>query len=62
MRKATKTKKLYTRSDINKAKAAMLKTLAEISGGRLLLGCCTQGCCDPTAQDWVINPAPKTKK
>jgi hypothetical protein len=43
------TKNVYTREDILQAKASMLGKLAELSGGVLVAGCCTQGCCDPFA-------------
>lgn len=45
----------YTREQLVKAKQAMLDQLAEFSGGELIRGCCTQGCCDPTAQDFVVS-------
>jgi len=45
----------YTRSELLQAKRAMLSTLAEISGGQMLAGCCTQGCCDDGAIDALIN-------
>jgi hypothetical protein len=45
----------YSRQDVLQAKRAMLSTLAEISGGNLLLGCCTQGCCDEEAVAALIN-------
>jgi hypothetical protein len=48
--------KLYTPADLNKARTAMLKALADISGGRLIRGCCTQGCCDQSAQELVVRP------
>jgi hypothetical protein len=50
------TPKRYGRDDLLRAKQAMLNELAEISGGKLLLGCCTQGCCDPGAQLLVCDP------
>jgi hypothetical protein len=43
-------KEQYTREDIIRARQAMLDSLAAASGGRLLAGCCTQGCCDGGAQ------------
>src|SRR4051812_33035945 len=39
----------YSSKDLLAAKRAMLSTLAEISGGNLIAGCCTQGCCDDDA-------------
>ncbi len=51
-------KKRYTREDIDLSKQALMSALAALSGGRLLDGCCTQGCCDPTAQNWLVDPAP----
>lgn len=45
----TPTKKTYSEHDMKLAKSAMLGKLAELSGGVLLAGCCTQGCCDPLA-------------
>lgn len=45
--------KRYTRADLEKAKQAMLHSLAELSGGELLRGCCTQGCCDDEAQAMI---------
>jgi hypothetical protein len=48
----------YTREQLTIAKQAMLDQLAGFSGGRMIPGCCTQGCCDATAQEsWIINPA-----
>ena len=55
-------KKLYTKEDLRRAKIAMLDYLADLSGGRLLKGCCTQGCCDPGAQEWIINPAEELRQ
>ena len=37
---------MYELEDIIKAKRAMVDHLASLSGGELLKGCCTQGCCD----------------
>ncbi|MBY3222196.1 hypothetical protein [Rhizobium laguerreae] len=45
----------YSSQDLLNGKRAMLSTLAEISGGKLILGCCTQGCCDETALAISIN-------
>jgi hypothetical protein len=45
-------KKLYSKEDLAKARIAMLKELAAISGGELLRGCCTQGCCRQDAQSF----------
>jgi hypothetical protein len=46
---------LYSSQDMLDAKRAMLSALAEISGGKLILGCCTQGCCDDDAMAALIN-------
>src|SRR5215831_1287650 len=46
---------LYSRQDMLEAKRAMLSTLAELSGGKVILGCCTQGCCDDAASAALIN-------
>lgn len=45
----------YSRHEIIQAKRAMLNHLAELSGGALILGCCTQGCCDDDAIAALIN-------
>ncbi len=39
-------KMTYSRDDILKAKRAMLNELVSFSSGQIILGCCTQGCCD----------------
>ena len=44
----------YTKTDLIRAKRAMLDELASMSGGGLVAGCCTQGCCDPEAQEWLV--------
>ena len=36
---------MYELEDIIRAKMAMVDHLAKLSGGELLRGCCTQGCC-----------------
>ncbi len=48
-------KKIYSRKDIEEARQKMLSHLASISGGTLIMGCCTQGCCEKDAQEWVIR-------
>lgn len=40
-----KTKRRYTKEDLIKARRLMLESLAATSGGMVLRGCCTQGCC-----------------
>ncbi len=45
----------YSRDDMLSAKRAMLSTLAQISGGTMIPGCCTQGCCDDDGIAAVIN-------
>lgn len=43
--KVAKTK--YSKADLEKAARAMLKSLANSSSnGLVILGCCTQSCCD----------------
>ncbi len=36
----------YTREEVAKATKKMFEELARLRGGRLLRGCCTQGCCE----------------
>ncbi|MDX1121810.1 hypothetical protein GOL29_27985 [Sinorhizobium medicae] len=48
---------MYSSQDLADGKRAMLSTLAEISGGKLILGCCTQGCCDQSALEISVNIA-----
>jgi len=48
-------KKLYSQKDIKEAKQKMLDHLASISGGEVILGCCTQGCCEEEAQEFSVN-------
>lgn len=51
-------KTLYTKHDLAKARFAMLKELASISGGELIRGCCTQGCCELEAQSFATAFTP----
>jgi hypothetical protein len=46
---------LYSRQDMLTAKRAMLNHLASLSHGALLMGCCSQGCCDERALAAWIN-------
>ncbi len=52
---STAAKKLYSRKDIDEARKKMLEHLASISGGELILGCCTQGCCEKDVQAYSIS-------
>ncbi|MCE8420770.1 hypothetical protein [Rhodovulum sulfidophilum] len=45
---------MYELEDIIKAKTAMVDHLAKLSGGELLRGCCTQGCCGDVVQSPLI--------
>jgi hypothetical protein len=58
VKKSGEGKKLYTKQDIQRARKAMLQELAAISGGRLLKGCCTQGCCERDAQEFTLRLPP----
>jgi hypothetical protein len=51
----------YSKEDIEEARQKMLDHLAEISGGELILGCCTQGCCDKEAQEFFVSLSPAEK-
>ncbi len=48
-------KTLYTQQDIEDARQKMLDHLASLSGGQVILGCCTQGCCEVTAQSFTVS-------
>ncbi len=48
-------KKMYTREEIEEARQKMLEHLASLSDGALILGCCTQGCCDEKAQKFSVS-------
>jgi hypothetical protein len=37
--------KPYTKDELAQATRKMFDELAQLRGGRLILGCCTQGCC-----------------
>jgi hypothetical protein len=50
-----KRKKLYTKADLARARKAFLEELRSVSGGSLIRGCCTQGCCEEEAQTFVIT-------
>lgn len=54
-KKSGKPQKMYTKADIEAARQKMLDHLAEISGGDLILGCCTQGCCEKDAQEFFVT-------
>jgi hypothetical protein len=45
-----------------RAASAMLHSLADKSGGAVIAGCCTQGCCDDDVLELVSNPNPVQKK
>jgi hypothetical protein len=38
--------KAYTKDEQAKAMRKMFEELARMRGGNLILGCCTQGCCE----------------
>jgi hypothetical protein len=38
--------KPYTKDEQAKAMRKMFEQLAKMRGGNLILGCCTQGCCE----------------
>jgi hypothetical protein len=38
--------KPYTKEEQAQATRKMFEELAKMRGGRLILGCCTQGCCE----------------
>lgn len=38
--------KPYTKQEIAQATRKMFDELSRLRGGRLILGCCTQGCCE----------------
>jgi hypothetical protein len=44
--KPTYAKKKFSQKDLAAAAKAMLDKLQELSGGAIIFGCCTQGCCD----------------
>jgi hypothetical protein len=48
-------KELYTKADIARARKAFLDELRNVSGGTLIRGCCTQGCCEEEAQEFSIK-------
>lgn len=54
-------KKLYSYQDIEVARQKMLDHLASISGGEVILGCCTQGCCERQAQAFSVSLIPGRK-
>lgn len=55
MSDTSKPLKRYNRQDIEAARAKMLEHLASLSGGELILGCCTQSCCHESAQEFTVS-------
>jgi hypothetical protein len=54
--------KMYSKAEIEEARQKMLDHLASISGGEIILGCCTQGCCEKDAQSFSVSLVPSAAK
>ena len=39
-------KKKYTKENLSQVKGQVLNNLTNVTGGLLIPGCCTQGCCE----------------